>query len=114
MEKRFSVIVSAYNIENYIERAINSILEQTYTNYELIIINDASKDSTLEKIKKYDDPRITVISNEKNRGLGAVRNIGIERASGEYIVHLDGDDALYEETTLQKINDLIGEDKKYS
>lgn len=111
MEKRFSVIVSAYNIENYIERAINSILEQTYTNYELIIINDASKDSTLEKIKKYDDPRITVICNEKNRGLGAVRNIGIERATGEYIVHLDGDDALYEETTLQKINDLIGEDK---
>lgn len=111
MEKRFSVIISAYNIENYIQRAINSVLEQTFTDYELIIVNDASKDSTLEKIKEYNDPRITIIENEKNIGLGAVRNKGIAIAKGEYIVHLDGDDSLYEPTTLQKINDLIGIDK---
>ena len=111
MKKRFSVIVSAYNIETYIERAINSILNQTFTNYELIIINDASKDATLEKINTFKDPRIMVINNEKNLGLGAVRNIGIAKATGEYIVHLDGDDALYEDTTLERINNLIGKDK---
>lgn len=111
MEKRFSIIISAYNIEKYIKRAIDSVLEQTFTNYELIVVNDCSKDNTLEKIKEYDDPRIIIISNEKNRGLGAVRNIGIERATGEYIVHLDGDDTLYENTTLERIDNLINEDK---
>lgn len=111
MNKRFSIIVSAYNIESYIDRAIKSILEQTFTNYELIIVNDASKDSTLEKINQYKDTRITVINNQKNVGLGAVRNIGIEKATGEYIVHLDGDDALFEGNTLEKIDQLIGQDK---
>lgn len=111
MNKRFSVIISAYNIENYIQRAINSVLEQTFTNYELIIVNDASKDSTLEKIKEYNDPRITIIENKKNVGLGAVRNKGIAMAQGEYIVHLDGDDSLYEPTTLEKIDQLIGQDE---
>lgn len=110
MEKRFSIIISAYNIEKYIKRAIDSVLEQTFTNYELIVVNDFSKDSTLEKIKEYDDSRIIIIENEKNRGLGAVRNIGIEKATGEYIVHLDGDDTLFEKTTLEKIDNLIGED----
>lgn len=111
MNKRFSVIISAYNIENYIKRAIDSVLEQTFTDYELIVVNDASKDSTLEKIKEYDDPRITIIENKNNVGLGAVRNKGIAIAQGEYIVHLDGDDSLYEPTTLEKINQLIGKDK---
>lgn len=111
MNKRFSVIISAYNIENYIKRAIDSVLEQTFTDYELIVVNDASKDSTLEKIKEYDDPRITIIENKNNVGLGAVRNKGIAIAQGEYIVHLDGDDSLYEPTTLEKIDQLIGKDK---
>lgn len=111
MGKRFSVIISAYNIEKYIKRAIDSVLEQTYTNYELIVVNDCSKDSTLERIQEYNNSQIVIINNEKNRGLGAVRNIGIERATGEYIVHLDGDDTLFEETTLEKIDELIGEDR---
>lgn len=111
MEKRFSIIISAYNIEKYIKRAIDSVLEQTFTNYELIVVNDCSKDKTLEKIKEYDDSRLIIINNEKNMGLGAVRNIGIEKATGEYIVHLDGDDTLFEKTTLEKIDNLIGEEK---
>lgn len=111
MEKRFSIIISAYNIEKYIKRAIDSVLEQTFTNYELIVVNDCSTDKTLEKIQEYDDPRLIIINNEKNRGLGAVRNIGIEKAIGEYIVHLDGDDALFENTTLEKIDNIIGKDK---
>lgn len=110
MEKKFSIIISAYNIETYIERAIKSVLEQTFENYELIIVNDCSKDKTLEKIQNFKDERIIVINNEKNVGLGAVRNIGIAKAQGEYIVHLDGDDALYENTTLEKIDKLIGND----
>ncbi len=110
MGKKFSIIISAYNIETYIERAIKSVLEQTFENYELIIVNDCSKDKTLEKIQNFKDERIIVINNEKNVGLGAVRNIGIAMAQGEYIVHLDGDDALYENTTLEKIDKLIGND----
>ena len=110
MGKKFSIIISAYNIETYIERAIKSVLEQTFENYELIIINDCSKDKTLEKIQNFKDERIIVINNEKNVGLGAVRNIGIAKAQGEYIVHLDGDDALYENTTLEKIDKLIDND----
>ena len=110
MGKKFSIIISAYNIETYIERAIKSVLEQTFENYELIIVNDCSKDKTLEKIQNFKDERIIVINNEKNVGLGAVRNIGIAKAQGEYIVHLDGDDALYENTTLEKIDKLIDND----
>lgn len=110
MGKKFSIIISAYNIETYIERAIKSVLDQTFENYELIIVNDCSKDKTLEKIQNFKDERIIVINNEKNVGLGAVRNIGIAKAQGEYIVHLDGDDALYENTTLEKIDKLIGND----
>lgn len=110
MAKRFSVIISAYNIENYIKRAIDSVLSQTFRDFELIVINDCSKDSTLEKIKEYNDERLILIDNEKNVGLGAVRNLGIERATGEYIVHLDGDDTLYEDETLEKIDEVIGKD----
>ena len=110
MGKKFSIIISAYNIETYIERAIKSVLQQTFENYELIIVNDCSKDKTLEKIQNFKDERIIVINNEKNVGLGAVRNIGIAKAQGEYIVHLDGDDALYENTTLEKIDKLIDND----
>lgn len=110
MGKKFSIIISAYNIETYIERAIKSVLDQTFENYELIIVNDCSKDKTLEKIQNFKDERIIIINNEKNVGLGAVRNIGIAKAQGEYIVHLDGDDALYENTTLEKIDKLIDND----
>lgn len=103
---RFSIIISAYNIENYIERAINSVLSQDFTDYELIVVNDCSTDNTLEKIKQYNN--ISIINNEKNMGLGAVRNIGIRKAKGEYILHLDGDDAMYNKTVLSRIDKLIG------
>lgn len=109
--KRFSIIISAYNIEDYIQRAMKSVLKQTFTDYELIVINDCSKDNTLEKIKEIEDKRIIIINNKENVGLGEVRNIGISKAKGEYIVHLDGDDALYENNTLERINKLIGTDK---
>lgn len=107
---RFSVIISAYNVEAYIERAINSVLKQDFKDYELIVVEDKSTDNTLSNIMKYEG-KIKLIKNEKNRGLGAVRNIGIENAEGEYIVHLDGDDTLYNDSTLKDIDRLIGENK---
>ena len=107
---RFSVIISAYNVEPYIERAINSVLNQNFKDYELIVVEDKSTDNTLEKIMKY-DVKIRIIKNPENKGLGAVRNVGIENAVGEYIVHLDGDDTLYNDTTLTDIDKVIGNKK---
>ncbi len=109
-EYRFSVIVSAFNVEQYIERAINSILDQDFKNYEVIVIDDKSTDGTLDKILKYDG-KINIIKNSINKGLGGVRNIGIENAKGEYIVHLDGDDTLYSTSTLKKIDKTISDNK---
>ncbi len=90
---KFSVIVPIYNVEKYLDTCITSVLEQDYSNFELILVNDGSKDNSLEICKKYQiqDDRIVVI-NKKNEGLPAARNSGIQAAKGDYILHLDGDD----------------------
>lgn len=108
MEKRFSIIICAYNIEKYIQKAINSVLKQTYDNYEIIVFNDGSKDNTLEKIKTYEaNDRIKIINSEINVGLGAGRNTCMKEATGEYIIFLDGDDTLYEKNTLEKMDKVL-------
>lgn len=105
MEKRFSIIICAYNIEKYIKKAINSVLKQTFENYEIILFNDGSEDGTLNKMKEFEgNPKIKILSNDINRGLGAGRNTCMKEAEGEYIIYLDGDDTLYEKTTLEKID----------
>lgn len=87
-----SVIIPAYNRANVIERAVQSVLNQTYQDYEIIIVDDASTDDTLEKLKKFKDKRIVKIRNKKNRGPAGSRNVGIREARGEYIAFLDSDD----------------------
>ena len=89
---KVSVVITAYNLENYIGKAIESVLNQTYKNLEIIIVNDASTDNTLEVIKKYDDPRIIIINNEINVGSGKSRKSGIEKCTGEFVEIIDGDD----------------------
>ncbi|WP_414622130.1 glycosyltransferase [Calothrix sp. CCY 0018] len=86
-----SVIVPVFNGEKTIEETINSILNQTFQNIEIIIINDGSTDATLETIKNISDSRIKVFSYP-NAGLSASRNRGIDRAKGEYISFIDADD----------------------
>jgi len=88
-----SVIMSVYNAQNYLKDSIESILNQTYKNFEFIIINDGSSDNSLEIIEEYakQDSRIKVI-NQKNKGLPFSLNRGIEMSSGEYIVRMDADD----------------------
>ncbi len=105
---KFTVAVSCYNIEKYVERAINSVLNQTFTDYELIVVDDCSTDSTVEIVKNMQNEKIEIYSGTKNSGTaGATRNIAIDKAKGEYIIFLDGDDSLYDENTLKNINEIV-------
>tara|TARA_B100001758_G_C18367742_1_gene589516 strand:+ start:127 stop:876 length:750 start_codon:yes stop_codon:yes gene_type:complete len=87
-----SIITPSFNSERFIRMCIESVLIQTYNNWELIIIDDCSIDSSLEVIKSYDDERIIVTRLEKKSGAAKARNIGIRKAQGRYIAFLDSDD----------------------
>ncbi|MGL5192288.1 MAG: glycosyltransferase family 2 protein, partial [Chroococcales cyanobacterium] len=86
-----SVVVPAYNVSRTIRETLDSILTQTFPEFELIIINDGSTDNTLQVIEEVQDPRIQVFSYE-NGGLPEARNRGIARATGEFITFMDADD----------------------
>ena len=88
---RVSVILCVFNEEKFLQNAIESILNQSLSDFELIIVNDGSTDATLDIINSYDDERINLI-NQENIGLGASRNKAMAEASGEYVMFLDGDD----------------------
>lgn len=98
---KVSIITPLYNSEKYIRQTIEGILNQTYTNFELIIINDKSKDKGLEICKSFLDDRIKIIDLEKNVGVCMARNIGIDSASGKYIAFCDSDD-VWHSTKLEK------------
>ncbi|MFN2126227.1 MAG: glycosyltransferase family 2 protein [Anaerolineales bacterium] len=96
-----SVVIPAYNNARFLGETIESVLDQTYQNFELIIVNDASPDDILAVVERYPDSRIQYIVHGKNLGLSAARNTGTLAAEGEIIAHLDGDD-LYHPQKLQK------------
>lgn len=98
-----SVVMSVYNGEKYLREAIDSILNQTFTDFEFIIINDGSTDDTLKIIKSYKDPRIVLISR-KNLGLVASLNEGIKKAKGKYIARQDADDVSHERRLGQQVD----------
>ncbi len=111
-QKRFSIIIAAYNIQDYIQRALESIETQTFQNIEIIVVNDCSTDNTGEKIlelcQKYDN--IKYIEHKENKKAGGARNTGLDVATGEYIVFLDGDDKLSNDNVLEQLDRLIGND----
>ena len=88
-----SIIVPIYNAEKYIEKCIDSLVDQTKKELEFILVNDGSTDETEKIIKSYKDKRIKYFKN-KNQGIGKTRNFGIEKAKGKYILFLDSDDYL--------------------
>ena len=92
---KISIIVPIYNCEKYLKRCLESIINQTYNNLEIILLNDGSSDNSLKIIKEYKkkDNRIIVI-DKKNTGVSDTRNIGIQKASGKYICFCDSDDVL--------------------
>lgn len=102
-EELCSVIMPAYNCEKYIAEAIESVIKQTYKNWELIIVNDASTDDTEKIIKSYQekDKRIKLISLTENQGVANARNTAIQNSEGRYIAFLDADD-YWEKEKLQE------------
>ena len=98
-----SIIMAAYNAEKTIEQAIDSVLSQTYTNFELLVVNDCSADRTAELVKSIaaKDSRVRLISNVKNSGVSFTRKHGLEEAKGDWIAILDSDDA-WEPEKLEK------------
>ncbi len=87
-----TVFMAAYNAEKYIAASINSVLDQDYRNFELLIINDGSSDKTLEVIQQFKDDRIRLLNNDGNKGLFYTRNRGIDEARGKYFAINDADD----------------------
>ena len=92
MNPEITVLMSVYNGEKYLRESIESILNQTYKNFEFLIINDASTDSSRDIILSYNDPRIRLVDNEQNIGLTRSLNKGLKLAMGEYIARMDADD----------------------
>lgn len=86
-----TVIMPVYNREKIVQRAISSVIQQSYQNYELIIIDDSSDDNTLRIISQYENDKIKIISLSKNCGVSNARNVGLEHSQGEYIAYLDSD-----------------------
>ena len=89
---KVTVLMSVYNGEKYLNEAIDSILGQTFKDFEFLIVNDGSTDKTREILESYKDPRIRIINNEKNIGLTKSLNIGLRIVKGEYIARQDADD----------------------
>lgn len=109
---KLSIIVPTYNVENFIGRCATSIFSQNYDDMEIIFINDCSSDNSeniiftiLEKYP-YRKDQVRVVKTEKNSGIAAVRNLGIQLSKGEYIYQVDADDYL-EDNTLSKLMELI-------
>ncbi len=87
-----TALMTVYNGESYLQEAIDSILNQTFSDFEFVIVDDGSTDNSLQIIQSYDDDRIIVLRNQVNQGVAESRNLGIKSANGKYIIYMDADD----------------------
>lgn len=103
---KVSVIMPAYNMERYIEQAIQSVQRQTYSNWELLVIDDGSLDNTCKIVERLaeQDARIHLLRNEKNIGVSRARNRGFDLASGKYVALMDSDDLWREEKLARQVD----------
>lgn len=106
MKHKFSLIIPAYNVEKYIKKCLDSVLNQTYNNYEIIIINDGSTDNTSKILESYKSNKKIKIINQENKGLSNARNTGVSNAKGDYILFIDSDDFI-EKKLLEILNKTI-------
>ena len=105
MEPLVSIITPCYNSADFITATISSVLEQSYQNWELIVVDDKSKDNTCELIEAFShqEPKIRLIKLEKNGGVANARNVGMEAANGKYIAFLDSDDIWLKEKLREQV-----------
>lgn len=103
---KFSIIIPVYNVGKYIEKCFNSVIGQTYNNYECILICDKSTDESTQIAKKYSKKYNFKFIYKENTGLSEARNIGVDASNGEYILFLDADDYI-ENDLLEKMNSII-------
>ena len=108
-----SVILPAYNEADVIDRAIESVRNQTLEDFKLIVVDDCSDDGTADIASSYDDPRMEVVRHSNNRGGGAARNTGIMNAEGRYLAFLDADDEWYERKLEVQHEHLSSMDDSY-
>lgn len=101
----FTVIIPLYNKENHIEETLKSVLNQTFQDYEIIIIEDCSTDSSKTKAGSFISEKIRIIQHEKNKGLSASRNTGIKNSNSDFLTFLDADD-IWHKNYLEKIHQL--------
>lgn len=106
MKHKFSLIIPAYNVEKYIKKCLDSVLNQTYNNYEIIIVNDGSTDNTSKILESYKSNKKIKIINQENKGLSNARNTGVSNAKGDYILFIDSDDFI-EKELLEILNKTI-------
>ena len=103
-----SIIIPLYNVELYVEECLRSVMSQTYSNFECILVDDGSKDGTLEVVKRTirDDERFRLIVLEKNGGQSAARNVGLKASSGDFVFFLDSDDRIFPHTLALLIKEV--------
>lgn len=106
---RFSIIVPVYNVEKYLNECIKSILNQTFNNYELILINDGSTDESKKICQLYESNSKVCFIDINNSGVSNARNVGLKQAKGEYVLFVDSDDCL-KENALEKIDQELNQD----
>ena len=104
MDDLVSIIMPSYNTANYIRDSIDSVISQTYTKWELIIIDDCSTDNSIDIIQSYDDARIRLLQNPTNSGAAISRNYGLREAKGKYISFLDSDDIWTNDKLEKQVN----------
>lgn len=108
VDARFSIIVPIYNVELYLEECIKSVLQQTHTDYEIVLVNDGSTDGSILICQKLAEMYSNIrIVNRENGGLSAARNTGIQHARGEYVIFLDSDDYWDDTEVLRELDDII-------
>ncbi|MED4600756.1 glycosyltransferase family 2 protein [Paenibacillus validus] len=107
MENLVSIITPVYNSEKYIGETIKSVLAQTHNNWEMLIVDDCSKDNTAEVINGFNDPRIKYYKLEENSGAAVARNRALENAKGKYIAFLDADDMWKPNKIEKQLNFMI-------
>ena len=106
---KVSIIVPVYNTKDYIIRCVDSLVNQTYKNIEIILVNDGSLDNSIDLVnEKYDDDRIVIV-NQENMGSGQARNNGIKKASGDYLFFVDSDDFIDKDTISIMMNKMIND-----